>query len=188
MDTITFKGKIIPLITTVKPENATGELSELYGKIEAMRGRVSNSAQIFSASPELIKQQMSFIEYYMVKQKSLSMALLACIRTLISDKNCCQYCIDLNSAMLINMLGWTPKEVEAMRANPSDAKLDDKEKAMLLFVLKAVRTPHDVEAKDVQTLRDLGYSDGEVLDATNHGARMSALDIIFDAFKIEKDF
>jgi hypothetical protein len=60
----------MPLINTVKPENATGELAELYGKITAMRGRVSNSTQIFSASPELIKQQMSFIEYYMVTQLS----------------------------------------------------------------------------------------------------------------------
>jgi len=178
----------MPLIQTIKPEDATGELAELYGKIHAMRGRVSNSAQIFSASPELIKQQMSFIEYYMLKQKSLSMALLACIRTLVSDKNGCQYCVDFNASMLINMLGWTPKDVETMRANPNDAKLDAKEKAMLLFVLKAVRTPHDVTASDVQTLRALGYADGDILDATNHGARMSAIDIIFDAFKIEKDF
>ena len=77
----------MPLIQTIKPEDATGELAELYGNITAMRGRVSNSAQIFSASPELIKQQMSFIEYYMLKQKSLSMPLLASIRMLISDKN-----------------------------------------------------------------------------------------------------
>lgn len=178
----------MPLIKTIKPENATGELAELYGKIEAMRGRVSNSAQIFSASPELIKQQMSFIEYYMLKQKSLSMALLACIRTLVSDKNGCQYCVDFNASMLINMMKWTPKEVEAMRADPNDAKLEEKEKAMLLFVLKAVRTPHEVDASDIQALRDLGYEDGEILDAVNHGARMSAIDIIFDAFKIEKDF
>lgn len=59
MDIITLKGKIMPLINTVKPEDAAGELAELYGKIQAMRGRVSNSAQIFSSSPELIKQQMS---------------------------------------------------------------------------------------------------------------------------------
>ena len=178
----------MPLIQTIKPEDATGELAELYGNITAMRGRVSNSAQIFSASPELIKQQMSFIEYYMLKQKSLSMPLLASIRMLISDKNSCSYCVDMNASILINMLGWTPKEVEAMRADPQNAKLDEKEKAMLLFVLKAVRTPHDVNAHDVQKLPDLGYSDGEILDATNHGARMSAIDIIFDAFKIEKDF
>lgn len=45
-----------------------------------------------------------------------------------------------------------------------------------------------MSATDVQALRELGYNDGEILDATNHGARMSAIDIIFDAFKIEKYF
>jgi uncharacterized peroxidase-related enzyme len=178
----------MPLITTVKPENATGELAKLYEKIQAMRGRVSNTAQLFSASPELLKQQMAFVEYYMLNQKSLSMPLLACMRMLISDKNNCTYCIDFNASILINMLGWAPKEVEAARANSQDAKLEEKEKAMLLFVLKAVRTPHEVNALDVQSLRDIGYSDGEILDATGHGAKMVALDIIFDAFKIEKDF
>ena len=178
----------MPLITTISPENATGELAEIYTKIKTMRGQVSHSAQLFSISPELLKQQMSFIEYYMVNQKALSMPLLAAIRMLISDKNNCSYCVDWNASILINMLGWTPKEVEAMRANPNDAKLDEKEKAMLLFVLKAVRTPHDVTKEDVDALRKKGYHDNEILDATNHGARMLAVDVIFDAFKIEKDF
>jgi len=177
----------MPLITTVKPEDATGELAELYDEIKAFRGRVGNSAQIFSASPGLVKQQMSFIAHYM-NHDNLSMALLACIRILISDKNNCSYCVDFNASMLINLLNWTPKEVETLRSNPNEANLNDKEKAMLLFVLKAVRTPHDVNAQDVQKLRDVGYSDSDILDATNHGARMSAVDIIFDAFKIEKDF
>ncbi len=177
----------MPLIKTIKPEDATGELAELYEKIKAFRGRVSNTAQIFSASPELLKQQMSFIGHYL-NHPTLSPALCACIRMLVSDKNSCSYCIDFNASLLINLFNWTPKEVEAMRAKPHNARLSDKEKAMLLFVLKAVRTPHDVNANDVQALRELGYHDGEILDATNHGARMSAIDIIFDAFKIEKDF
>ncbi|DAB31289.1 MAG TPA: hypothetical protein CFH79_09955 [Sulfurospirillum sp. UBA11407] len=177
----------MPLINTIQPKDATGELAELYRQIKMMRGKIANTALLFSSSPSLLKQQMSFVGHYL-NHNTLSMALLACIRTLVSDKNNCSYCVDFNSSMLINMLGWKSEEVVAMRANPSEARLDEKEKAMLLFVLKAVRTPHDVDANDVQKLRDFGYSDGDILDATNHGARMSAIDIIFDAFKIEKDF
>lgn len=177
----------MPLITTIKPENTTGELAQIYEKIQALRGRVSHSAQLFSASPELLKQQLSFIKHY-INHPSLSPMLCACIRMLVSDKNSCSYCIDFNASLLINLFKWLPKEVEAMRANPKEAKLEENEKAMLLFVLKAVRSPHDVTANDVEALRILGYNDGEILDATNLGARMSAIDIIFDAFKIEKDF
>jgi uncharacterized peroxidase-related enzyme len=177
----------MPLINTVKPEDATGELEELYTQIKAFRGHVSNSAQIFSSSPELLKQQMSFIGHYL-NHKGLSMALLASIRILISDTNNCSYCVDFNASMLMNLLNWTPKEVEALRKNPMNANLSDKEKSMLIFVLKAVRTPHDVNAEDIKHLHALGYDDSEILDATNHGARMLAVDIIFDAFKIEKDF
>jgi len=66
--------------------------------------------------------------------------------------------------------------------------LADKDKAMLLLVLKAVSTPEAVNAADLQKLRDLGWSDGDILDAVSHGARNKAADIIFNTFKIENDF
>jgi uncharacterized peroxidase-related enzyme len=177
----------MPLIKTVQPQDATGDVAKIYKQIEEMRGRVTSNAKLFSSSPELLKQMMDFIGYYMT-QKALSPELLACIRMLISDSNGCTYCIDFNASMLINMFGWLPKEVESARKNPSDVKLDDKEKQMLLFVLKAVKSPREVNAQDVQKLRDLGYDDGVILDAVNLGSRMSAIDVVFDTFKIERDF
>lgn len=177
----------MPLIATVNPEEATGDVAKVYSHIEKIRGKVTENAKLFSSSPELLKQLMSFIGYY-AEQKDLSPQLLACTRMLVSDKNGCTYCIDFNASMLINTFAWLPKEVEATRQNPMNAKLDDKEKAMLLFVLKSVKTPREVCTEDVQKLRDLGYSDKVILDAVYLGAKMSAIDIIFDTFKIEQEF
>jgi uncharacterized peroxidase-related enzyme len=177
----------MPLIATVKPQDATGDVAKVYSEIEKLRGKVTSNAKLFSVSPELLKHQMAFIMYYM-KQEELSPQLLACIRMLVSDKNGCTYCIDFNASMLINTFGWLPKEVEATRQNPINAKLDDKEKSMLLFVVKSVKTPREVCAEDIQKLRDIGYSDNVIFDAVYLGAKMSAIDIIFDTFKIEKDF
>jgi len=42
---------------------------------------------------------------------TLSMALLACIRMLVSQKTHCAYCIDFNAALLVNRLGWTDQEI-----------------------------------------------------------------------------
>lgn len=175
------------LLNTVTPEQATGELAEIYAQIAAMRGGVPNSSQLWSLSPELLKQQLSFIGYYM-SHKTLSKELLACIRLKVSEDNGCKYCIGFNASMLINMFGWSQEQVDAAKKDPKDANLSPKEVQMLLFVLKAVKTPHDVNPSDIDTLHSLGYSDGDILDATNHGARMSAIDIMFNAFKIENDF
>jgi len=176
----------MPIIETIAPEEATGVLAEYYTKIIAMRGAVRNNAMLFSASPELLRQQMDFILHY-ARHPTLSMPLLAAVRVMVSSDESCDYCIDYNTGMLINMAGWTPEQVAALRGNPDDVPLDAREAAMLKLVVKAVRNAHGVTANDLDELRELGWTDADILDAVNHGARMLATDILFNAFKIEKD-
>lgn len=174
----------MPLIKTIPPKEATGELAELYAKITEVRGAVMNSHMLFSVSPELLKQQLAFIGYY-VNHQTLSQALLACIRMLVSERSGCTFCINFNEGMLINKLGWSTEQTRNSKQDPSSAPLDDKEKAILLFVLKAVANPHGITSDDLEPLRTFGYADSDILDALNHGARMVAVDILFDTFKIE---
>jgi hypothetical protein len=62
------------------------------------------------------------------------------------------------------------------------------ERALIAMVLKAVRDADAEQAADVQAMRDLGRYDMDILDALDHGARQVAGDIIFNAFKIERDY
>lgn len=175
------------IISTVIPEQASGKVAEVYGKIQQMTGRVPNAFQLYSSSPVLLEQQMQQIAYYM-QHPTLSFPLLAMVRMLVSQHNDCQYCVGFNEGMLMQMAGLTPEQVAATRSNPADAPLPDKDKAMLLFVLKATKTPKIVEKSDLDQLRALGWSDGDIMDAVYHGARNVAVDIVFNAFKIDNDF
>jgi len=180
------EGVNVPIINTVSPEDAAGVLAGYYEKITAMRGRVGNNARLFSASPELLRQQMDFIFHY-ANHPTLSMPLLAAIRVMVSSGEDCDYCVDYNTAMLINMAGWTPEQVSAMRKDVTDVPLEAKDAAMLKLVIKSIRNAHSVTANDMDELCELGWNDADILDAVNHGARMLATDILFNAFKIEKD-
>jgi len=176
----------MPLIQTIEPQEATGELAKLYDIIESMRGTVGNNAKLFSVSPELLRQQMDFIKFYM-NHPTLSMPLLASIRIMISSGEECQFCIDYNTAMLINMADWTFEQVAAMRKNIDEANLSEREIAMLRLAIKAVRNAHGVNADDLNTLREMNWSDSDILEAVNHATRMLATDIIFNTFKIENN-
>ncbi len=176
----------MPIIHTVEPEAATGPLAELYRKITAMRGRVGNNAKLFSSSPELLRQQMDFIRHYS-QHPTLSLPLLAAIRVMVSAGESCDYCVDYNTAMLVNMAGWTPEQVASMRGDTDTAPLEARERALLKTVVKAIRNAHGVTADDLDLLREAGWSDTDIFDAVHHGARMLATDILFNAFKIEKD-
>ena len=175
------------ILQTVKPEAATGEVAEIYAQIQNAWGNVPTAIQVFSSNPLLLKQQW---EYYgsIMQHPTLSMPLTTCIRMLVSQAGNCGYCIDMNAGMLINMAGWTPDQVAATRADFNNSPLSAKEKTLLGLVLKSTRDSNNVTADDLQGARDAGWSDSEILDAVNHGARMVASDILINGFKVERDF
>jgi uncharacterized peroxidase-related enzyme len=175
------------LLKSVPPTEATGEVAVIYEQIKAAFGGVPNVMSIWSASPYFLKQQFEMIGYYMQHPK-LSGALLACIRMLVSQDTHCEYCVGMNAGMLINMMGWTPEQVAALQADPTAANLPEREKAMLLLVLKAVHDSTGVAASDLDALRVMGWDDSDIFDAVNHGARMVAGDIILNTFKVELDY
>ncbi|MCK9355190.1 MAG: hypothetical protein M0P59_13695 [Gallionella sp.] len=150
-------------------------------------GRVPNAFQMYSSSPALLEQNFMAIAYYM-QHPTLSFPLLATVRMLVSQKNDCQYCVGLNEAMLMGMANMTPEQIAATKRDPQEAPLPEKDKAMLLLVLKATQSPKSVEKTELDQLRALGWNDGEIMDAVYHGARNVAADIVFNTFKIENDY
>jgi len=176
----------MPLIQTVAPAQAQGPVAEVYRQAEAILGRVPNAFQMYSGSPSVLETQWGQIAYFM-RHPTLSFPLLALTRMLVSQDHRCDYCIDFNSAMLIERAGFTPEQIAATKRDPAAAPLDAKDKAMLLFALKATRTPHQVGAADIAGLKALGWAESDMLDAVVHGARNMAADIVFNTFKIERD-
>lgn len=175
------------LIQTVAPEQASGGVAQIYREVEAIFGMAPNAFRLLSKSPELMAQQWQHIKYYM-QHPTLSFPLLATMRLLVSQEHECEYCIGMNASMLIHRAGWTPEQVAATKRNPTDAPLSDKDKALLLLVLKATKTPKAVAAQDLDTMRQLGWQDGDILDAVQHGARNIAADVLFNTFKVKNDF
>lgn len=175
------------LLQTVAPQLAQGQVAKVYGEIEQAMGFVPNAMQIFSSSPAVLEMRWQNIGYYM-QHPTLSFPLLAMVRMLVSQENECEYCVGLNAAMLINKVGLTPDEVAAIKKNPANAPLDEKDKAMLQLVLKATKAPKTVSKDDLDKLRDLGWSDGEIVDAVHHGAANISADVVFNTFKIINDF
>jgi alkylhydroperoxidase/carboxymuconolactone decarboxylase family protein YurZ len=69
--------------------------------------------------------------------------------------------------------------------DPETIPLDDKEKAMLFFVLKIVKNSNSIQQNDMDMLHQLGWEDKEILEATYHGTSQVAADMMFNAFKID---
>jgi hypothetical protein len=174
------------LLHTATPENATGQVKEIYDQITAAFGHVPNALQTHSTSPVQLAKQWQTIDYYM-QHPHLSFNLLAMLRMLISEKTGCHYCVGFNAAMLVNMGGISIEQIAATKQDPQNAPLPAGELAMLLFVLRATQgTP--ATADDIAQLEAAGWNDTDIYDALAHGASMVATDIIFNTLGIDNDF
>lgn len=171
------------LIKTVSLDEAEGNIKEVYDKLMEKAGMVPKPLELSSASPALFEHFARGLKYFMT-HKTLGLPLLAHIRLLVAIDSDYPYCIDLNSALLQMLGGLSEDQLAAVRQDPEQTVLPDNEKAMLLFVLKSVKTPEAVEQADVDHLRELGWTDTDIFDATYHGANMVSAGILFNAFKM----
>ena len=168
------------IIDHVKPEDATGKVAEAYGAFPP-QVPVPAPLQLMSASPELAVAQSQIIRHYVTHEK-LDAGLLGLIRYLSAHEFGYQFCINFNSGLLQQAGGFSAEELAAIQQNPEQAPLEESQKALLLFVLKVLKTPDAVDQGDITPLRDLGWSDQEIFEAAYHGASMATPATLFKAF------
>ena len=174
------------LIDTVVPGAAQGPVAGIFQEIEQVLGQVPGGMQLYAVSPELLAQQWQVVGYY-ARHPRLSLALTAAIRLLVSQDNDCDYCIDVNAGLLIERCGWTPEQVAASRHDVAAAPLAAREKALLRLVLQTVNARQPATCDNLEGLKQLGWSEADILDAVALGARNVAVDIIFNTFQVEPD-
>ena len=172
------------LIATVPPEKAEGEIAQAYKPFLDTIGVVPKPLEMMSASPVLLRLQAETIGYFM-QHPTLSPALLTFIRMLVAVEYDYGFCIDFNSGLLESQ-GIGKDLLASVKADPSRVPLEEKDKSMLLFVLKAVKTPEAVEPGDVEGLRQHGWTDKDILDAVAHGVGMVGASKMFKAFRMEE--
>ncbi len=173
------------LIKTVDPKSATGPIKAIYEGIKEQMGILPNAFVAFSASQHRLEAQVKEIGYYM-GHPNLGHELTAAIRYTVAAEHGCDYCVVVNSGML-QQAGWSKEKVESLVSDPASANLDAKNKALFLTVLKAIRTPAEVNEGDIEELRSLGWTEQDIFDGVAHGAYSIAFDTLISAFKIQPD-
>ena len=175
------------LLSFVESKDATGDVKAVYDEITAAWGFVPVVIKQYSVNPKLLRTQWELYRELM-SNKNFDPKMQAMMRMLVSEKTDCKYCVGLNKGMLLNMFKLPMDEINALAKDPSTAKLDDKQKAMLLFMLKVANTPHDTTAGEIASLKKLGWSDKDIFEGVKSAANMVSGAIVIDALKIQKDY
>lgn len=173
------------LINTVSPEQAEGEMKKAYDMFMKNLGIIPRPLEMMSASPAVFDQQLQRIRYY-TNHPTLSFALLSHIRYLVAHSLNYSFCVDFNRHILKRQ-GLKDEDIYAMELDPTKSLLEEKDSAMLAFVVKAVKAPGSVQADEINRLKEMGWEDRDLVDALAHGVNMIDHSIMMEVFQMDQD-
>jgi len=172
------------LITIPDVENLAGDVKAVYDEMLESWGVVPEPIKAFSLNPKLLRNAWEFYKIE-AENENFSPKMTAMMRMLIAESQACEFCIGFNKGMLMNLFELNENEVVALQKDPNSAKLDKKQKEMLLFMLKSASTPHDVNKTDIDGLKKLGWSEKDIMEGVNQATHMVATVLFIDTFKIQ---
>jgi len=174
------------LLKTVAVNEADGKVKEIYDEIQNTFGQIPNGIQLWSMDPKALEDQWSHIKETLSMDKD-TQKLHTILRFLTAKDVDCKYCVGFNAGMLINMFGMNMDELEGMKKSPLQAPLNEKNKELLVFTLKALKNAHEVNSRDIEKLEKLGLNQMEIFDTVRRASHMLVVTTLFDTFKVEKD-
>ena len=155
-------------IATISYDDATGALKELYDRIKGPDDNVDNIMLAHSLRPHSMEGHMALYKYVLHHPRnSLSKSYLEAIGVYVSLLNQCRYCVDHHFAGLLRLLQDPERGAEiraALDANDPAAAFDGKELAGLQYAEKLTTSAAELLPGDIETLREAGLEDGEILE------------------------
>ena len=76
-------------------------------------------------------------------------------------------------------------DLRSAQEDPSTAPLPQKEKILLMLVLKIVLNSDEVEAADLEIAYANGWEDRDIYEAANYTVRNYAVDLLLKALKVD---
>jgi uncharacterized peroxidase-related enzyme len=143
-------------IQPVNYEQSTGKARELLDAVKAKLGMTPNMMNTMAQSPAVLEAYLNFSGA--LGGGKLNARLREQIALISAEINGCGYCASAHTA-IGKMVGLDEDAILAARnGNAADAKTD----AALKFARAMIVNRGEVSDADLQTVKDAGFSDGEV--------------------------
>lgn len=145
---------------TITEGEATGKTAQLFSAIKGSMGKVPNTyLTIGTQSPEILGQMLQLNAA--LHKGSLSARELEAINLAVSEESGCDYCLAAHTLMA-KKAGYTDDQTRELREArfSEDAHID----ALVKFVQYLVSSRGTVAAEHVETFRQAGFSDQQVVE------------------------
>ncbi len=171
------------LINPASPTEDEKRVNAIFSAIEKSLGFVPDGIKLYAVSPPLLESFVGAIGYFR-GQERLSQELLALIRYVTSSRNHCNFCIDFNEGILLQ-LGKTLDVIRAAADDLDKAPLPENEKALLQFALDALEQPEAIDSSRIDALKARGWEDRDLFDAVFVAANNRGFTTLLKTFNVD---
>lgn len=169
-------------ITTVSNESANTEQRTLLEAIQSQLGMVPNFLRVFAHSPDALKAFLGL--HHIAGHGSLDATTRERIALALAQQNECEYCLSAHTA-IGRKAGLNGAEIEANRAGTSQ---DAKAAVAIKFARALVEHKGEVTHAELQTMRDAGFSEADIVEVITHVGMNMLTNILGKASRVSIDF
>jgi len=166
-----------------EPDELPADLRERVGEIARRSGFVPNIFRALGHRPAELRAFLDYHDALMNRDGGLSKAERELVVVATSGANHCLYCIVAHGAIL-RIRSKDPHLADQVAANPWQAPLGERQRAIADLALALARTPERFGDADIARARAAGLTDDEIWDvgaitalfaASNRLAHLAAL-------------
>ncbi len=146
-------------------EEMTPAIQERAKPILEKTGMLGEIFKLMAVDEKVYFATDTMVQKYLLDETTLSYDIKEAIALLVSKENGCRMCVDVHKS-IAKMLGLSDEKIENILQGVDAMNVDDKEKALLNFCLRAAKKDsYKIVKEDIDAIKALGYSDVQVLEA-----------------------
>jgi uncharacterized peroxidase-related enzyme len=143
-------------------EGLPSEVVDEIGGISEQIGFVPNIARLLAVTPSHFVGWWRYFDDLMRGPSGLSKTQREMIAVVVSAESHCPYCETAHAAAL-RLRTKDPEFVDRLAVNYRHVALNPRDRAVLDFAVKLTKTPDDCGRDDLARLREVGYTDQDIL-------------------------
>ena len=146
-------------------EEMTPAIQDKARPILEKTGKLGEIFKLLAIDEKIYFATDGMIQKYLLDETTLSYDIKEAIALLISKENGCKMCVDVHKS-IAKMLGLSEEKIEEILQGVASMNIDDKEKALLNFCIKASgKENYKILKEEIGALKEMGWSDVQIVEA-----------------------
>jgi uncharacterized peroxidase-related enzyme len=173
-------------IESITEDAAQGRVKAVYDELSDSMGMVPNVLKVLSLWPEGLELYTAMVKTMMLTNSKIPRAVKEMIAATVSKINQCDYCVGHHKNFM-TQFGISSEISEQIVNDPQSAEISDGEKKLLAYVDKVTRHAYKITDADIDELKEIGWTDQQILETTLVSALFNAINRFADALGVQPE-